>query len=394
MISSWTGLATTTSGFSTGRISGIQPLTRPPSAWWLPFGLRVQAVRVLNQGLEDFAGLMMRTFAYRVVSLAISVLLPFLLRAPEVASQDVRSLPFVDIEYGDLSVRIRDNSQSPQILSGLNAMFNTRQASGFDAYDPDTQGASGGLNFEHIISGHATPNNRFTPRHGPYSLQRMSNGRSVSLTRKAEDSPWKVASTLKYTIAEPHYVDFDFQCRPQDSRAFGDRQYAIFFFANYMNDVEDASLHFRGYEGPDAAESWIIADAPKQHPDWNRGGNYRARDADNLQYDDGVEFRLNTWSYEWPRIAEPFYFGRARHGMTLILMFDRLCSQRDQIRFSPYKFKLPKHPRPAWDFQYVINRVEPNNEYGFRGRLVWKKFVSADDCRNEYLNWKALISSR
>jgi hypothetical protein len=156
-----------------------------------------------------------------------------------------------------------------------------------------------------------------------------------------------------------------------------------------MNDVEDASLHFRGHESPDAPEEWIVADAPDGHPDWNRGGNYRALAADGLAYDDDLPFRLNSWSYEWPRIARPFFYGRAGQGMALILMFDRLHSNRDQIRFSLYKFKLPKHPRPAWDFQYVINTVESKVEYGFRGRLVWKKFVSAEDCWNEYERWAA-----
>ncbi len=106
-----------------------------------------------------------------------------------------------------------------------------------------------------------------------------------------------------------------------------------------------------------------------------------------LEYDEDVEFRLNTWSYDWPRIAKPFYYGRASRGMTLILMFDRLYSDRDQIRFRLYKFKLPRHPRPAWDAQYVIHQIKSDEQYGFRGRLVWKKFVSAGDCLEEYEQW-------
>ena len=33
--------------------------------------------------------------------------------------------------------------------------------------------------------------------------------------------------------------------------------------------------------------------------------------------------------------------------------------------------------------------MESGAEYGFRGRLVWKKFVSAEDCVNEYEQWFA-----
>jgi hypothetical protein len=255
------------------------------------------------------------------------------------------------IEHGELAVLFRDNSSSPQKLSGIDALFNIKHAAGYDAFDPDTQGASAGLNFEHIISGHETPNNRFVPRHGRYTLHKQPDGKSMLLVRRAKDCPWKVASTLEYVVNEPNYIDFTFRCTPEDASQFGSREYGLFFFANYMNDVEDVRLHFRGYKSPRGQEDWVAADAPKGHPDWNGGGNYRALRSDDLEYDDDVQFRLNTWSYDWPRIAKPFYYGRAGQGMTLILMFDRLNSDRDQIRFSLYKFKLSKHPRPAWDFQ-------------------------------------------
>lgn len=272
------------------------------------------------------------------------------------SAQEGTSTESVRIEHGELSVLFRDNSQSPQRLSGIDALFNIKEAADFDAYDPDARGASAGLNFEHIISGHLNPDNKFT-------------------------------------VNEPYYVDFEFRCTPHDAAVFGPRNYAVFFFANYMNDVQDVSLHFRGHQASDAGESWIAADAPRGHADWNQGGNYRALTASDLEYDDDVSFRLNTWSYDWPRIARPFYFGRAARGMSLTLMFDRLHSERDQIRFSLYKFNLPEHPRPAWDFQYVINEVKSGVEYGFRGRMVWKKFVSAEDCLDEYERWSAALDT-
>jgi hypothetical protein len=294
----------------------------------------------------------------------------------------------VSVKRGDLSVMFRDNSDPAQ-LSGIDTLMNVAEAPHYDAYDPEELGASAGLNFEHIISGHENPNNRHTPRHGKYTLHKEPDGHSVTLARRPEDSPWRVASTFRYTVKAPHYIDFDFRCTPRDASLFGNHGYALFFFANYMNDVEDISLHFRGHKSADGPEEWISTNAPKAHPDWNGGGSYRALLAKDLAYDDNLRHRLNHWSYDWPRIARPFYYGRARHGMTLILMFDRLVSERDQIRFSLFKFKLRAHPRPAWDFQYVVNRVASNTEYGFCGRLVWKKFVSAEDCLQEYECWAA-----
>lgn len=73
--------------------------------------------------------------------------------------------------------------------------------------------------------------------------------------------------------------------------------------------------------------------------------------------------------------------------MVLILMFNKTCTDEDEIRFSLFKFKVPRFPRPAWDFQYVIRKLNKEKKYGFKARLVWKKFVSPDDCLKEYEMW-------
>jgi hypothetical protein len=294
----------------------------------------------------------------------------------------------VRIAKGDLSVLFRDNSASPRILSGIQSLFSTASVKDFDAYDPDTAGASAGMNFEHIISGHRSAMNKFTPRHGKYDLYQLPDRNSVVLVRNREDSPWAVSSTLRYEVMAPHYIDVEFRCQAHRPGLFSERGYIIFFFANYMNDVEEVPLNFLGVERERGPEKWITADAPKGHPDWNGGGTYRHAQAAPLDYDGDVEFRLNSWSYDYPRFTKPFYYGRAEHGMVFILMFDRTVSQDDQIRFSLFKFKVPKHPRPAWDFQYVVNKVEAGREYGFKGRLVWKRFVSAQDCLDEYEKWR------
>lgn len=303
----------------------------------------------------------------------------------------------IELTHGDLRVVFRDNSQSPGVLSGIDSLFNTRAAPEFDAFDPDARGASAGLNFEHVISGHHSPFNSFTPRQGRYTLHKLTDNDpepSVMLVRRREDCPWDISSTLRYTLRAPDAIDFEFRATPWSSKAFGSRGYAIFFFANYMNDVADPALHFRGIDAPGGEERWIRAEAPRGGADWNGGGTYGHRDAAALQYDDDLEFRLNSWSYDYPRFALPFYYGRAANGMTAILMFDRAWTETDEIRFSLFKFKLPKRPRPAWDFQYVIHHIEAGKEYGFRGRLVWKRWVSEEDCLAEYQRWQQGLNHR
>ncbi len=296
----------------------------------------------------------------------------------------------VTIDEGRLHVVFKDNAESPGVLSGIQTLVNTKDAPGFDAFDPDTPGASAGMNFEHIIAGHENPNNAFTPRHGRYEMHAMPDGASVRFVRRAADSPWSVASTFTFTVTPPHYIDFDFRCTAEDASKFDPYGYAIFFFANYMNDVVDPALHFRGTASPDDVEdvTWVAAGAPPGPRDYNGGGTYRHVHAAPLPFADDLSFRLNTWSYDRPRFAEPYYYGLADNGMVYQLMFDRAHGEYDEIRFSLFKFKLERHPRPAWDFQYVVRDIEPDREYGFRGRLIWKKFVSAEDCHDEYMRWQ------
>ena len=120
---------------------------------------------------------------------------------------------------------------------------------------------------------------------------------------------------------------------------------------------------------------------------------YRSLPASDLQYDKNHNFKINLWSYEFPRFTQPFYYGQAAHGMVLILMFDRMHSEQDEIRFSLFKFKLARRPRPAWDFQYVIHSVEEGRPYGFKGWLIWKKFISPEDCQEEYRRWQAALKT-
>ena len=298
-----------------------------------------------------------------------------------------KRLPIIEIKHGDLRAILRDNLHSPDLLSGIASLYNTKAAPGFDAFDPTGGGASGGMNFEHVISGHADPHNAFSPRHGRYSMYALPDGRSVEWRREAKDDPWAMESTTTLALTGPHYIDLEFRCIPHDASRFGSRGYAIMFWCNYMNDVAQIPLHFLGVEKRGAPETWIDGDAPEGPRDWNSGGTYRNVLAADLQYDDDHNFKLNGWSYDYPRYTKPFYYGLAANGMVYMLMFDRAWTPEDEIRFSIFKFKLKKAPRPAWDYEYVIHKVETGKEHGYRARVVWKRFVSPADCLKEYEDW-------
>jgi hypothetical protein len=300
-----------------------------------------------------------------------------------------RASETVDVATGDLEVQFRDNSQSPAVLSGVDSLVNVRDAPGFDAFDPDSRGASAGLNFEHIICGHKSPHNAFAPRHHKFELSAAPTGSATRLSRDERDDPWSMSSTMTYTVVPPHAIDIEFRCRVHDPALFGERGYAVLFFANYMNDMDQIAMHFLGKRSADEDEQWITADAPPAHADYNGGGTYRSILAAALEYDEDHNFKLNLWSYDGPRFTRPFYYGRAARGMTLVMMFDKADGDHDEIRFSLFKFKTNKVPRPALDWQYVIHHVQAGRQYGFRARLVWKAFVSPDDCLREYEQWQS-----
>jgi hypothetical protein len=237
------------------------------------------------------------------------------------AEPPIRAVETLRIESGKLSAMLRDNSLSPKVLSGLDSLIHTTAAPGFDAFDPDDPGASAGLNFEHVIGGHRNQFNAFTPRHGEYKLYQLPAVNGAKLVRRAEDDPWNLSSTFTYSFLEPEAVDFEFRCQAQDASLFGERRYAVLFFANYMNDVLEPSLHFRGVTAPNGIERWISTDAPPGHPDYDHGGTIRSKYAEDLRYDVDHNFKLNLWSYDYPRFIQPFYFGRAANGMVFILMF-------------------------------------------------------------------------
>jgi hypothetical protein len=322
--------------------------------------------------------------AAAIAGLAILSLAAFCLRFAE-AGEPVATLT---ITQGDLKASFRENGKPPRFLSGVTELIHKDEPR-FPAFN---QGGGVGLNFEHIICGHKNPNNAFTPRNGKFAMFQLPDGKSVQLVRAKEDEPWAVSSTIKYAVTKPHYIEMDFRCVAHDKDLFGKRGYAILFFASYMNSVEDVALHFRGVDGPKQEEKWTSGDAPKGHADWYHGGTYRSLPAADLEYDANHNNKASSWTYDYPRFTKPYYFGKTNKEMVFILMFNKMYSAEDEIRFSLFKFLVgPKIRNPAWDFQYVIHKVENNKEYGFKARLVWKKFVSPDDCLKEYETWSASL---
>jgi hypothetical protein len=73
--------------------------------------------------------------------------------------------------------------------------------------------------------------------------------------------------------------------------------------------------------------------------------------------------------------------------MVHIMMFD---SEPGAIRFSLSPSSGgPVKPgtNPAWDWQFIVHDYEVGGHYGYKARLVYKKWVSREDVVAEYEKW-------
>jgi len=272
------------------------------------------------------------------------------------------------VESGRIRFRVTSNSRTPQVLSGLESLSFLDKDERFEAF-------RAGLNLEHIYSGHRDVRNRFSPRKHAYLVCRERDGHSVFLVRPATQSPWSVEHATRLAVSPPDAIDIDFRCRFRDVSAVGVREYVTFFWANYMRELRDAAVHFRGVSEQGGDEEWIRAESMKG---WDVG-TYRAAAAPALEFDADHNMALNLRSFEWPRITRPVLYSRSANDMVLILMFDRLRTDVDEIRFS--------HFPPAVDFQYVIHEVKKDRRYGFRARLIWRPWTSREDCLQAWHSW-------
>ena len=272
------------------------------------------------------------------------------------------------VESGRIRFRVTSNSRTPQVLSGLESLSFQDKDKRFEAF-------RAGLNLEHVYCGHRDVRNRFSPRKHTYLVSRERDGHSVFLVRPATQSPWSVEHATRLAVTPPDAVDIDFRCRFRDVSAFGARGYVTFFWANYMRELHEAAVHFRSVSEQGGSEGRIRAESM----DGWTVGTYRAATASALEFDADHNMALNLRSFEWPRITRPVLYSRSADGMVLILMFDRLRTDVDEIRFS--------HFPPAVDFQYVIHEVKKGRRYGFRARLIWRPWTTQEDCLQAWHAW-------
>jgi hypothetical protein len=277
----------------------------------------------------------------------------------------------ITLEVGDLKIVFVDNTAfAPDHRAGYNGIASMRHreedSTLFVPY-------YAGFNLEHIFGGD-TLAQLFEPRRHPMSLFKKSESEVVLYQEPTPLSD--VESVTEFSIVPPHYIDITFRCILHSNQFFK-HGYAGLFWASYIHRPDDKKIYFIGTEGGQSAPAWIGAYSEEHGVE---STHRSVNDAHELFFDENFNARLAN-HYSDYRYSEPFYFGRFRE-MAFAYLFD----PKSLIRFS----QSPTgggDTNPAWDFQFIIPTPERGKVYSFKARLIYKRFVSAEDIRDEFKKW-------
>lgn len=184
---------------------------------------------------------------------------------------------------------------------------------------------------------------------------------------------------VRYRVAAPHYVDVEM-------RAMSSGGAIHLNSASYMNGPLDRHIYFIDPDGRwqkhldtehGNAASVFPAGAPL--PVLKTVPNARFKHGTN-SFSDSV----SQWRYD-PRYA--FYYGRFRD-MVFIQMFPPRCGVIFYMSPTGGGSQPDGRANPAWDWRGRFDTSAAQGEWGaLRMRVVYKKYVSDDDCLHEYLKW-------
>ncbi|MBA63482.1 MAG: hypothetical protein CMJ76_14085 [Planctomycetaceae bacterium] len=229
-----------------------------------------------------------------------------------------------------------------------------------------------GINYEHIHDGRTRERKiLFEPRNLPMEIRHI-NQHTVELYQ-APAGHYKLESCQRYELLKDGTIQLTYECTPR-ARTF-ENGYIGLFWASYIDQPEDKSIHFSGFEN---VEGKSLRDLPP--PQMVRGvtpqhgiqATHRGR-LDTRMFKHDADFPLTlVFGYSRHRFDQPWYYGVSRN-----MGFAQIFRSADQIR-------LTQSPsgggggNPAWDFQYFIPDYEVGKTYRFMMRAVYHPFDQQD----------------
>ena len=233
-----------------------------------------------------------------------------------------------------------------------------------------------GFNLEHIFGGDSLIE-LFEPRRHPMSLSKISDYKVM--LQQPETPLSHVESWTEFELTPPHYIDITFRCVIHSDEIFK-HGYAGLFWASYIHAPKDIKIYFWGRENNETDCKWIAAYSPQHGV---RSSHRWEKDIFKLFTAPNFNVTL-VMDYSEYRFKYPFYYGYF-HNMIFAYFFK--SSPKQFIRFAQSPTGGGKE-NPAWDLQFIIPDFELGKEYSFSARLVYKPFISRDDIKQEYFNWK------
>jgi len=293
-------------------------------------------------------------------------------------------------EVGDLTAVIGDNEGYEGHRRGYNGVHRlVHKREPASLFVP----AYAGLNLEHIMDGEqelrdATTDRRvfYEPRNSPMVFQKLSATQAELY--QPPTPTFFLESWTRFTLVPPHYLDFQFRCRPTQ-HSFR-RNFLGLFWASYINAPEDKSMYFRGHG------LWQQLCTPQHNvgstvTHWN--DRFQPSFAPNLP--DALYKNLSPLKFD-----EPFFYG-IFGDMMFVLMFDRTEGIRFTHSPSGGGVNADKGTaNPAWDFQFLVPLGNPDKpeedyvlkEFGFRARALYCPRLSRQQVLEEFHQWRASLT--
>jgi len=281
------------------------------------------------------------------------------------------SKPYVILKRGDVEAVIVDNSAvNDEVLSDHRAGYSGLALLRHRARKENLfVSRYSGLNFEHIISGVASTENKiqFEPRNHPMEL-RVIHEHAVELCQ-TPTFHHALESCQRYELLEDGVIQLTVEVSPRN--ATFPHGYINLFWASYINQPESLDIHFQGLPANDAAT---------QAPSWIRGvtpshGELSTHPAvdDKRDFPHDKPFPLTlVFSLSNYRYTQPWYYA-VSHGMAFVQMF----RPKDRVRFS----QSPSGGgvgNPAWDFQFFAENAQVNQVYQFVMRAAYLPYRSPE----------------
>ena len=285
---------------------------------------------------------------------------------------------------GDLEAVIGDNAAHGDHRAGYNGVWSLKHRKGTrNVFMP----AVAGLNLEHVFNGETEFRNTdifFEPRRAPMTFKQL--GPHSAELHQPPTPNFHVESWTRFTLRAPHYIDFEFRCKPHQHAH--PRGWFGVFWASYMNAPEDKSIYFPG--------GWR-----KGEELWSQLCTQEHNDESTVRHFDDelkLEFAANTRdalfkNHSRLRFAKPYYYGHI-DDLVFLQMFERSEGVRFTQSPSGGGVNAPaKTTNPAWDFQFIVPKYEVPKEYNLRACMVLRPRCSREELAAEYQAWQRTLAA-